>query len=83
MLNNPERRHAAVKSQTKCLMGVLLPPAGHASPATNPGCLVRAAGTKTTRAWQFPELNEDLYLRRNYLTLFLNGPGYQESKLEL
>ena len=28
------------------------------------------------------ELNEDLYLRRSYLTLFLNGTGYQESKLE-
>ena len=28
------------------------------------------------------ELNEDLYLRRIYLTLFLNGTGYQESKLE-
>ena len=28
------------------------------------------------------ELNEDLYLRRSYLTPFLNGTGYQESKLE-
>jgi hypothetical protein len=28
------------------------------------------------------ELNEDLYLRRSYLTLLLNGTGYQESKLE-
>ena len=28
------------------------------------------------------ELNEDLYLRLSYLTLFLNGTGYQESKLE-
>jgi hypothetical protein len=36
-----------------------------------------ASGWPTTR-----ELNEDLYLRRSYLTLFLNGRGYQESKLE-
>jgi hypothetical protein len=28
------------------------------------------------------ELNEDLYLRRSNLTLFLNGTGYQESTLE-
>jgi hypothetical protein len=28
------------------------------------------------------ELKKDLYLRRSYLTLFLNGTGYQESKLE-
>jgi hypothetical protein len=35
------------------------------------------SGLPTTR-----ELNEDLYLRRSYLTLFLSGTGYQESKLE-
>jgi hypothetical protein len=37
---------------------------------------VITSGLPTTR-----ELNEDLYLRRSYLTLFLNGTGYQESKL--
>jgi len=27
-------------------------------------------------------LSEDFYLRRSYLTLFLNEAGYQDSKLE-
>jgi hypothetical protein len=39
------------------------------------GCIT--SGFATTQ-----ELNEDLYLRRSYLTLFLNGTGYQESTLE-
>jgi hypothetical protein len=39
-------------------------------------------GVTVTSEWTIQELNEDLYLRRSYLTLFLNGTGYQESKLE-
>jgi len=40
-------------------------------------------GVTFTSEWPTTqEFNEDLYLRRSYLTLFLNGTGYQESKLE-
>jgi hypothetical protein len=77
-------------SARKFVFSKLLSPDGHAGRQVSEIPVFQALGyagrllidsitscLATTR-----ELNEDLYLRRSYLALFLNGTGYQESKLE-